>query len=51
MNRANAARVLSAVGEGKLRPHVDAALPFDRAGDALARMERREVKGKLVLLP
>ena len=50
-NRANAARVLAAVAEGKLSPHVDATLPFERAGEALARMERREVKGKLVLLP
>jgi NADPH:quinone reductase len=50
-NRANAARILEAVAEGKLRPHVDAALPFGRAGEALARMERREVKGKIVLVP
>jgi NADPH2:quinone reductase len=50
-NRANEARILDAVAEGKLRPHVDATLPFDRAGEALARMERREVKGKIVLVP
>jgi NADPH2:quinone reductase len=30
---------------------VDATLPFARAGEALARMERREVMGKLVLVP
>jgi NADPH2:quinone reductase len=50
-NRAHAARILEAVAEGKLRPHVDATLPFAHAGEALARMERREVRGKLVLVP
>lgn len=50
-NRANAERILAWVAEGKLRPHVDAVLPFDRAADALERMARREVKGKLVLVP
>ncbi|MFT3767679.1 MAG: NADPH:quinone oxidoreductase family protein [Minicystis sp.] len=50
-NRANAARILDAVAEGKLRPHVDVTLPFAQAGEALARMERREVKGKIVLVP
>lgn len=50
-NRANAARILDWVAQGKLRPHVDAVLPFDRAREALEKMERREVKGKLVLVP
>jgi NADPH2:quinone reductase len=50
-NRANAERILDAVAEGKLRPHVDATVPFANAGEALARMERRDVKGKLVLVP
>ncbi len=50
-NRANAERVLAWVAEGKLRPHVDAVLPFERASEALERMARREVKGKLVLVP
>jgi NADPH2:quinone reductase len=50
-HRANAARILDAVADGRLRPHVDATLPFDRAGEALARLERREVLGKLVLVP
>jgi hypothetical protein len=30
---------------------VDAALPFSQATEALERLERREVKGKLVLVP
>jgi NADPH2:quinone reductase len=50
-NRENAHRIFGWVAEGKLRPHVDAVLPFVRAGEALERMERREVKGKLVLVP
>jgi NADPH2:quinone reductase len=50
-NRAHAARVLAWVEEGKLAPHLDAVLPFDAAPEALARMERRAVKGKLVLVP
>jgi NADPH2:quinone reductase len=50
-NRANAARIFEWVADGKLRPHVDAELPFDRAREALERMERREVRGKIVLTP
>ncbi|WAS96801.1 zinc-binding dehydrogenase [Nannocystis punicea] len=48
---ANAERILAAVAAGQLRPHVEATLPFARAGEALTRMERREVLGKLVLVP
>jgi NADPH:quinone reductase len=51
VNRANAERLLAWVSEGKLRPHVDEVLPFARAGEALERLERRQVKGKLVLVP
>jgi NADPH:quinone reductase len=50
-NRANVSRVLDWVADGKLRPHVDAVMKFDEAGAALERLERREVKGKLVLVP
>jgi NADPH2:quinone reductase len=50
-NRENAERILAWVAEGKLRPHVDAVVKFDDARGALERMERREVKGKLVLVP
>lgn len=49
--RANAARILAAVAEGRLRPHIDVTLPFTAAAEALARVERREVKGKVVLVP
>ncbi len=50
-NRDHAHQVLRWVAEGKLRPAIDAALPFDRAGEALERLEKRQVKGKLVLVP
>ncbi|MBX3193171.1 MAG: NADPH:quinone oxidoreductase family protein [Labilithrix sp.] len=49
-NRAHLARVLDWVAEGKLRPRVDTVAKLEDAAGALARMERREVKGKLVLV-
>lgn len=39
------------VGEGKLRPVVDAVLPLREARAAQERMERRALFGKLVLTP
>jgi NADPH2:quinone reductase len=50
-NRAHCQRLLADVAAGHLRPHVDAALPFARAAEALTRLEKREVKGKIVLVP
>jgi len=50
-NRDHANQIFQWVAEGKLRPAVDAALPFERAGEALERLEKRQVKGKLVLVP
>lgn len=50
-NRANGVKLFDWVAERKLRPHVDVVVPFANAGEALARMERREVKGKVVLVP
>jgi NADPH2:quinone reductase len=50
-NRANGEKLFGWVAEGKLRPHVDEVFPFARAGEALERMERRSVMGKLVLVP
>lgn len=35
--------------EGRLRPHVSATFPLERAADALATMAGRNVKGKVVL--
>jgi NADPH2:quinone reductase len=50
-NREHAAQIFRWVAEGKLRPAVDAVLPFERAAEALERLEQRKVKGKLVLVP
>jgi len=50
-NRAHAARVLGWVADGTVKPHIDAKMSFDEAGQALERLERREVKGKIVLVP
>jgi NADPH2:quinone reductase len=50
-NRDHANQIFRWVAEGKLRPAVDAALPFERAAEALERLEKRQVKGKLVLVP
>lgn len=50
-NRDNARRILEWVADGKLHPHVDGVSKFEDARHALERMERREVKGKLVLVP
>jgi NADPH2:quinone reductase len=36
--------------EGKLKPHVSATLPLERAADALNMMAARQVKGKVVLV-
>jgi NADPH2:quinone reductase len=49
--RASCAELFGWVAEGKLRPHIDAVLPFDRAREGLERMEKRDVKGKIVLVP
>ena len=50
-NRAHADQIFRWIAEGKLHPAIDAALPFADAAEALARLERRQVKGKLVLVP
>src|SRR5689334_1570357 len=50
-NRAHAEQIFRWVAEGKLHPSVDATFPFDRAAEALVRIEKRQVNGKLVLVP
>lgn len=50
-NRQNGERILEWVASGRLEPHLDRVLPFARASEALAALERREVKGKIVLTP
>ena len=34
---------------GKLKPHISATFPLERAADALTKMANREVIGKVVL--
>ncbi|HEY4242286.1 MAG TPA: NADPH:quinone oxidoreductase family protein [Kofleriaceae bacterium] len=50
-NRAHCDQLFAWVAEGKLRPAIADVLPFTAAADALARLDRRDVKGKLVLVP
>ncbi len=50
-HRAHCDQIFAWVEAGKLSPSIDAVLPFSEAADALRRIERREVKGKLVLVP
>ena len=50
-NRAHMETILADVATGKLAPAVDAVLPFERAVEALEKIEKREVKGKVVLTP
>lgn len=50
-NRANMERILGWIAEGKLRTRIDATLKFADAQAALERLARREVKGKIVLVP
>ena len=37
--------------EGKLKPHITATFPLEKAADALKMMAARQVKGKVVLIP
>jgi NADPH2:quinone reductase len=50
-NRANIAELMRWFEEGKLRPHVSATYPFERAAEALNALAQRRVKGKVVLVP
>ncbi|MEJ7730354.1 MAG: NADPH:quinone oxidoreductase family protein [Polyangiaceae bacterium] len=50
-NRAHLARVFAWIAEGRIRPHVDGTFSFADAGSALERLARREVQGKLALVP
>lgn len=50
-NRSNGAKLFEHIAAGRLTPQIDTTFSFDDARAALERMERREVKGKLVLVP
>jgi NADPH:quinone reductase len=42
-------KVMTLVGEGKLRPHVDSVLPLERAAEAMTAVAERKVQGRIVL--
>jgi NADPH:quinone reductase len=46
---ANIGQVLGWVAEGRLKPHVHAVMPLGAIAEAVGRLDRREVTGKLVL--
>lgn len=46
---ASAAQLAAWYAEGRLKPHVSATFPLERAVDALEEMAARRVKGKVVL--
>lgn len=50
-NRQNVAHLFQLIADGKLHVKIDETLPLSKTSDALQRIARREVKGKLVLVP
>lgn len=50
-NREHARQIFAWVADGKLAPKIDAVIPFTEAAAALQRLDARQVKGKLVLVP
>jgi NADPH2:quinone reductase len=46
---ASVRRLSEAYVAGKLRPHVSATFPLERAGEALRLMAERKVIGKMVI--
>jgi NADPH2:quinone reductase len=48
-NAANLRELMQWIGDGRLRPHVSARYPLERAADALDDLVQRRVHGKVVL--
>ena len=48
---ANMRELMQWYGSGKVRPHVEAVYPLERAADALEHIHARKAVGKLVLKP
>jgi NADPH:quinone reductase len=48
-NRKNVEQLLAWLAEGRLRPHISARLPLERAGEAIDLLDRRQATGKVVL--
>ncbi len=44
-------RLLTWGAEGAIRPHIDHVLPLDQTAEALHMMERRQIKGKVIVKP
>ncbi len=49
-HRANMSDVLSAVADGRLKPHIHARYPLAETADAIRVLDRREATGKIVLM-
>jgi NADPH:quinone reductase-like Zn-dependent oxidoreductase len=47
--RAELARVLELVGEGRIRPVIDSVLPLDKVVEAQERLKAREQLGKVII--
>ncbi len=49
-NQEHLQELLKWLAEGKLKPHISASYPLERAAEALSAMMNRKVKGKVVLV-
>lgn len=47
----NLSELLDLLSQGKLKPHISATYPLERAPDALNAMLNRKVQGKVVIVP
>jgi NADPH2:quinone reductase len=50
-NRANNAELMQLYLEGKVKPHIHATYPLERATEALNEVMNKRVSGKVVLVP
>lgn len=50
-NRANNAELMQMYLEGKVKPHIHATYPLERASQALTEVMNKRVSGKVVLVP
>jgi NADPH2:quinone reductase len=49
--RANIGELIEWWRDGKIKPHISATYPLERAGDAIAELGERRAKGKVVVVP
>jgi NADPH2:quinone reductase len=50
-HRANIAELLEWWRDGKIKPHISATYPLERAGEAIAELRDRKAMGKVVVTP